>query len=303
MATKYWLGTTSGSFNTAANWSDGVAPANSDTLIFDWRGGSNPVTSNLGTTLTGITVIKEKSYTGDIGVLTATTATYLTFDGGTLYYEQGTGQGSPEGSGTAMFAFGSTAAVAHVYDSSSTSDSEYFPPLLIKGTSLTVHHYGGTVGIAALNGDAATVTYNMAKGTGGVDPKAYFGLGSTITAFRANSGTALSRSSNTIASLALSGDAQFEHQGTGAGTTVTADGQSTVYWTSAGTIATLNLSSTFNRTRHTGSLTFTNANLYEGYQLLLNNGVSGSHIWTNQPVHVRCSYQDGRIELPPGDFI
>ena len=66
MATKYWVGGTNGNFGTATNWLGGVAPVNSDTVIFDR--GSVDVDAGHTTGLTGITMIGTSGYTGRIGV-------------------------------------------------------------------------------------------------------------------------------------------------------------------------------------------------------------------------------------------
>src|SRR5688572_27038899 len=104
MATKWWISTSSTSFTTAANYSDNAAPANGDTIIFNHLGTASVLT-NLGSSLTTLTVIVEKSYTGSIGVLAVggSSGTYLTMDGGTVHIERPAAFGSGSGSSLLMF--------------------------------------------------------------------------------------------------------------------------------------------------------------------------------------------------------
>jgi hypothetical protein len=299
MATKFWKSTSDTSFNTAGNWSDTAAPANGDTLIFDYRGTAS-VTTNLGTILTGITIRKMRSYTGQIGVLSGSTATYLVLDGGTVYYEQETGQGSPTGSNLCLINFGSTAGVVYLFDSADESSNVYLPPLLLKGTDVTVYQSGGSFGFAALTGETGTLTaLRIADGAPNVAPNVYIGPGATVTLIEADLGTILSQSSNTTAAAKIAGTTLYKYEGSGAHTTLSIDEDGQCLHEGAGAITTLNLSGTFTR-RGTASLTITNANLYEGYTLDIDNGAPGSTVFTNAPAHVRCSHQDGKIIAPVG---
>jgi hypothetical protein len=301
MATKYWISTSSTSFNTAANWSDNVAPANGDTLIFNYLGTASVLT-NLSTVLTTVTIIKEKSYVGSIGSISGATWTYLVLDGGTLYYEQTTGQGSASGSPLCMINFGGTAAVANVYDSASQSSTIYFPPLLLKGTSLTVHQSGGSLGVAPEPGSTSTLTaMRIIKGQGAIPPKLYLGQGVTTTALTAETGTITSRSDQTQTAATIDGDAVYDWLGTGAHTTLTVGEGGKVRHRGTGTITTLNVVGEFDRTAETRALTVTNTNIYEGAKILLDNGVSASVTRTNAPVFVQCAIQDVTISMPLGE--
>lgn len=302
MATKYWISTSSTSFNTAANWSDTAAPANGDTLVFNSLGTAS-CTTNLSTSLTTITLIVEKSYTGNIGVLSGATATYLVLDGGTLYAEQTTGQGGPTGSPLIMVNFGSTAAVANIYDSSSTSASTYYPPIILKGTSLTVNQFGGSAAIAPFPGETSTLTAaKIAKGVSpSVQPNLFLGAGVTTTLLTATTGTILNRAGQTQTAVTLSGDAKYTYDGTGAHTTLTTNAGSYCTYAGTGTITTLNNSGTFDREKDTRALTITNTNLYAGCSFLLNNGVASSTTRTNAVAFVACGIQDINATMPPGE--
>lgn len=301
MATKYWISTSSTSFNTAANWSDGNAPANDDVLCFDYRGTAN-VETNLSTVLTGIVIRKEKSYTGRIGVLSSTgsTATYLVLDGGTLHYEQDTGAGVGSGSPLCMINFGGTAAVANVYDSASSSYSTYLPPLLLKGTSLTLHMSGGKVAVAPLHGETSTGTFRVFKNPNAVvAPSLFLGSGVTTTALTVDQGASChSRAGQTVTSAIVDGTGSlYTYDGSGAHTALTVgEGAKCIHY-GTGTITTLNLSGTFDRTRDTRALTLSTSNIYGGSHFLLDNGVSGSTTRSTKNF-VKCSIQDVEITLP-----
>jgi hypothetical protein len=303
MATTYWISTSSTSFSTNANWSSGTAPANGDTFVFNGLGTASVLT-DLGTVLTGTTMIVEKSYAGSIGVLSGATATYLVLDGGTAHFEQGSGQGSGPGSPLLMVNYGSTAAVVNIYDSASTSSTTYYPPILIKGSSLTVNHSGGTAGVAQLPGETATLTaLKMLKGVNpSVTPSMYLGTGVTTTLLTAALGTVLNRSNQTQTTVTLSGTAQYNYDGTGAHTTLNVNKGSSAIYSGTGTITTLNLyGGTFDREKDPRALTITNTNLYNGCAILLNNGVASSTTRTNPVAFVGCGIQDIRATTPSGE--
>jgi hypothetical protein len=299
MATKYWLGTTSTSFNTAANWSDAAAPANSDTLIFNYRGNAgNSCTTNLSTILTGITLIVDKSYTNDIGVLSDTVATYLVLDGGTVHIGQQTGQGSASGSTLLMIDTGSTAATFNIYDSSSSSASIYYPPILLKCASTSiVNMFGGSAGVAALTGETATATFKVAKGAGSIDPTLYLGEGVTVTAIYQKNGTVYSRSNQT-ATLVEKSDGTYRYAGSGATTTLNNYG-GTVYSEGTGTITNLKNGGTVDFSRDSRAKTVTNCEVYDGSTLDLRTGVGLSVTFTNGIDFYRCGPQDTTLRMEP----
>lgn len=292
MATKHWISTSSTSFNTAANWSDGVAPANSDTLIVNQFGTAN-ISTNIGSTLTGITLIVEKSYLGQIGSLTsAGVATYLTFDGGTIHLEQLPIQGAPAGSSLIMVANTSTTAmVINVYDSASSSSSTNYPPILFKGTDITLNMYGGKVGMAALTGETSTATINVNRAaTASVASYLYCGNGATLTALRvSDSASVLSRSNNTCASAIIGGTSTYEYQGTGAHTALEVNDSAICYASGTGTVTTGTVrGGTLDFSRDTRAKTYTDLLLYKDSTLNVDNGQRTSLTFTN-PIQ----YPDG----------
>jgi hypothetical protein len=301
LATKHWLGTTT-SFSTGSNWSDTVAPANGDTLIFN-HFAAGDCTTNLGTVLTTVTLIIEKSFTYDIGSLTsAGVATYLVLDGGTLYNGQTTGQGTATGSSCVLVNFGSTAGVVYMYDSASTSSSTYFPPVIVKGTGITLYQTGGSLGLAPLTGETATLTAGtITKGPGSVAPNLYLGSGVTQTALTAKAGTIFSRTAQTAAATTVSGNAIYTVEGTGAHTAITCDGQGVVRYGCTGTIATLNLSGEFNNEGYSQSFTITDRVFRKGGRYFIDNGKSTSITQTNAyTLAAGTALQDITYRLPIG---
>jgi hypothetical protein len=86
MAVRIWTGATGdGNFGTAGNYAGGVAPVNSDTVIYN--NGNKDVSAGLTTALTGITLIATPAYSGLLG----TSATALTFASVTLIDFAGSG--------------------------------------------------------------------------------------------------------------------------------------------------------------------------------------------------------------------
>lgn len=65
MATQIWTGATDGNFTTATNYLSGVAPVNSDTVIFDR--GTRDVNAGLTAGLTGINLVGTQGYKGRVG--------------------------------------------------------------------------------------------------------------------------------------------------------------------------------------------------------------------------------------------
>jgi hypothetical protein len=300
MATKYWISTSSTSFTGASNWSPSGAPGSGDTLVFNAFGTAN-VETDLSTSLTGVTLIVEKSYTGRIGVRAATggTTTYLVLDGGTLICGRGTG-GTSSGTGSplVMVNFGSTAATAYIYDSASTGAVATLPAVLLLGSNLTVHHSGGRLGVAAIPGETATLTYRCGGQFGGVAPSAYFGSGVTISDLDMQAGTVVSASNQTVTSATVGGGS-YTHQGSGAHTTLITTGTGTVYYDGTGTITTLTNGGVFDRSRGTSALTITTSNLYAGCTYNLDNGLAGSITRTN--INLYGKLQDMNISLPYGE--
>ena len=91
MATIFWVGGTSTAWDTAANWSGGAVPSNSDTVVFtDSRITVNQNVAGATTTNVPLNIYLDPSYEGNLG----SSGTYLTFDASniTQVYIAGTGK-------------------------------------------------------------------------------------------------------------------------------------------------------------------------------------------------------------------
>ena len=303
MGTHYWTSSSSTTFSTAGNWSDGVAPANGDTLIFNYLGTAN--VAGAATGLTGCTIIVEESYSGQIGSLSGATASYLTFDGFTCYVGQRSGGGTASGPQLVMIGnSGSNPATWVVYNTNATSATNYFPPVMTKGSATTANVYGGGFGAACLPGETCALTLNLLKSGGDSvnDPSAYLGSGVTAAAVRMNAGTVFSRSDNTATAVTLEDDAaEYEYQGSGAHTTLTC-WAGTVESRGTGTITTLNLGGVFNRNKDARAATITTANFYDGATFDIDNGVPGSTTVTTKNL-IDCGMQGVTFRTPKGDLL
>lgn len=222
MATKYWLGTTSGNFGTAANWSDNAAPANSDTLYIT---GANPITAGLSTGLTSINLYVDQSFSSYIG----TSAGYLVIGCSTFVFA-GTGT-------TASYIdLGSSAINAIVNGTPTGNTLTGTSGLYLKDSALTTLSVSsGYVGLATgLLTETSTVTTARVAGS-----NAYVVLGSgvTLTTAQLLAGNLWVNCAATTLTV-QSGTAYTN--GSGAITTVNNYG-AILYPNSSGTVTTMNL--------------------------------------------------------------
>lgn len=287
MATKFWKSTSSTSFNTAGNWSDGAAPLAGDTLIFNYLGTAS-VASNLDSNLTNITLIVEKSYSGNIGVLSATAQTYLELDGGTVYLETPVSQGSPTGSQLLMIMNSNgtsspTAMTVYVYDSAQTSSSTYNQPILLTGDLITLNHYGGKVGISTFAGETcASATIRVTPQDATVSPNLTIGRGVTIASLTGSGGIIKNESTNTNTAVAISDGCQYDYVGTGAHTALTVANGASCYYSGTGTLTAGTVAgSTLSFGRDARAKTITNLTVRAGSTLDLANGDPASLTFTN----------------------
>lgn len=299
MAEKTWTGAVNGNFQTAGNWSDSVAPANSDTLHF--TGASNvSVNAGLSNTLTGVTLVVDKSYAGSIGTISGATYDYLTLDGGTINIGQGGGgPGFQPGSPQLMFGnTGATAMTFNVNDSGSSSNNGVHPPILINGgTAITLNQSGGSVGVAVNPGTTATLaSVKLTKNADAQIPTQLFlGRGVTLTLLQARDALILSRAVAAATTVRIDANATYRFIGAFAHTTVEVFEGGTVQYEGTGTISTLRIAGTFDRTKGNQSLTITDVHMEAGGALLMDNGVAGSVTLTNGIVLDSCGLQDVTI--------
>lgn len=205
MADKRWIGT-DGVASTSGNWSPSGVPTTGDHVTFPAGGGS--VTSGLST-MTGVvlgTVKIEKGFANTIGVISATTLTYLQFECARL-----------EVDGTGSYALNiETANISPIVRGTGTPNTGYFG-LYLKGSNIaTLNCLGGTTVVAGgVGGTSTLATLRMSGDATRVD----LASGCTFTTAYVRGGT-------------LNMDC--------AAATVTQDGASTVYTTGVGAITTYN---------------------------------------------------------------
>lgn len=230
-------------FDNGKNWSTGSAPANSDTIVFDY--GSVDCKYKLSTTLTGIVCSVEQGYSGKIG-LPAVNAessvryneyrtTALTLAGGTLTIK------APSCS-RCNFAFGSNTATVNIQATGQRAES-LVPVVLLTGGdgSSTLDISKGDVGVAFYRGTTATfatirTTYvSSAKS----DVKLVCGIGATLTTITKNGGTLTVNSA--VTTLTQEVDGGTTTVTAGAITTLNVQGGTLIY-NSTGTLGTLSVS-------------------------------------------------------------
>lgn len=308
MAVATWISTSSTDFNVTGNWSTGAVPIAGDTVVFDGTGTAALTTNADQHTVAFAAIYCNQASAAQLGGLTtAGVATYFQHAAPVVFIGQRTGSGSPAGSNLILMDSGSTACVYTIADSASTAAvNANLPPIQLKGTALTLNLTGGNAGLGVRAGETATLASgNVTSGATGrtvQSPSLYLGQGVTVTALRMDTGTCLNRATNTVAAATINGGT-YDYQGTGAHTTLTVNAPGTAYYSGTGTITTLNLSGTFDRTRDGRTVTITNANLYRGAALLLDNGVSGSTVRTNAPALIQCGMGAITFSSPAGDLI
>jgi len=177
-------------FNVGANWSGGVAPANSDVLVFD--SGNVACKYGLSTSLTGVTVQLQPGYSGQLGLPDRNTdglAYYeyrtqsLVLDGGTLVVD------APDVD-LCRVGFGSTLAVVRVLNSGNGRDSA--PAVMITGgaASSTADISRGYVGFAfyateTANFPTVRIGYVSQQSS---DARVVLGVGCTVTTITKSGG-------------------------------------------------------------------------------------------------------------------
>jgi hypothetical protein len=197
-------------FTNALNWSGGVAPANSDVLVFD--NGSIACKYGLTTSLTGVTVSVEPGYSGQIGLpfinadnSTTTYAEYrptsLTLVGGTVL------SNSPEISRLNL-AFGANAATVRILNNGQRLE-QGIPVVLLTGgnASSELDVTKGDVGVAFYQGTTAhfPVIKSGFSTNAPSDASIIVGTGATLGAVTKNGGYFSTRSNLTTLNQDVAG--------------------------------------------------------------------------------------------------
>ncbi len=287
--------------NAAGNYLSGstyALPVNGDDLVID---GTVDLLYNLGSlsavALNSLTI--PSTFTAKMG-LPADNVTGKYAEDRPTYFKIGAttvtvGAGSGNGSPRIKLDTSSGGTALTVWKTGINTDLVGLEAFLWKGTGTnTIEVYGGTVGLAVLGGDTATVATIQIGGTA----VARSGSGVTLTTVKQSGGTLSTYSAFTTGTIT----AGTWHHFSGAVTTLNVNG-GTTYYRSSGTVTTLNgnagildctLDSTgrtvTNSTFNAGfdledplkTITFTNATTYNGTigsavgQIKVNRGPTGT---------------------------
>lgn len=294
----------------ADNWSGNTPPEDSDTLTFD--NGSVDVRWGLTTYASGsttsnpTTIIKYKSYTGNVGLPEVNTdnsakpyheyrTTYFTTDNGaTANCDANLEVGEGPGSGRFKWDAGSGQTTLSIFGKGSRIENGV-PCILWKGShaSNVVYNLAGDLGIAFFGGETATVA-TLVTGDGPTSQASTIcGSGVTLTTVTLNGG---SQETNSAITTATQNAGTWVHK-SGTITTLTVRG-GTFYPNGAATITTLNVASggTFDASKGNASFTITNTiQLYKGSKFLDPQGRTGNPVFKlNQ-----CQLADVTVVLPP----
>jgi trimeric autotransporter adhesin len=228
-------------WSTAANWSGGAVPVNSDDVVFE----NSAVDCLYGidqnaVTLTSLTI--KQSYTGLIGLprTNATATSYVEYRDTYLKISATTitiGQGDGSGSGRIKINVGTAATTAHILNTGTPKEAGIESVLLL-GTHANnvVNVSKGSVGIAVFAGETSTVAtlrVGYVSNQAG-DSSVRCGSGVTLTNI-SKSGGKLDIASDTTAVTQSAGDLYCR---AGTPTAITING-GTLYYQSTANVASL----------------------------------------------------------------
>ncbi len=280
-------------WSTAANWSDGVVPGNSDTVVFE----AGSVDVLWGLDQNAVTLAKLRiyhSYTGKIGLpediftptaaSTDTTAveyreTYLKISATIVRIGEHYGSGSPAGSPRIKLNVGEPQCTMTIQNSATNTADTFLEPIRWLGTHFSniIHVNKGELGIATTTaGEVAIVaTLNISHlGNVSGDSTVHVGDGVTLTAVNGSGGTGLIESefatlSQTEGSVTTIGSGGITSSATVGGTLIVQ---------SDGTIASLNItgSGTADFSRDTRSKTVSVCTMNDGANLNIDNGAGSA---------------------------
>ena len=230
-------------FDNAQNWAGGVAPVNSDTLVFD--NGSGDCSFNISTVLTGLTINVNPGYSGKIGLplinSTGQTTyneyrtTSLTIAGGTVVINCPT-------IGQCNLAFGANTATVRIL-AVGQRISTYIPVVLLIGGngSSELDLVQADCGVAFYQGTTANFpTIKSGYSTNSrSDVNLNLGLGCTLGTLVQNGGNITVRANITTATIDIAGG-NLTITDAATATTINAYA-GTVNVATVGTIGTINL--------------------------------------------------------------
>tara|TARA_R100001440_G_scaffold22980_4_gene37451 strand:+ start:13411 stop:14244 length:834 start_codon:yes stop_codon:yes gene_type:complete len=241
MATYLWTGSTDGDWKTGSNWSGGVVPDASDTVIFNT--GAQTIT---GTSITGVAEIKIlEGFTGTLG----STSTPLAASATDLYISTEFGTVNLNG----------TYTTAHITQTKAASSAVLF------GSSSSVTTLRVTGGAGRISVHSGTITNVEVSGSPAVEVLIVAAAGN-FNSLTMDSGIVRSQESLTGTANITGGEYRLE-SGAGAAT-VNIYGKGVVSHQSSGTITTASVFDRpslldFSKNTTTGA-TVTTTNLFDG---------------------------------------
>lgn len=288
--------------SNAQNWSGATLPTNSDTIIFASSNVSCLYDLSTLTALTGTTILRYMSYTGELGLPPYNASggyyeyrpRYFEIEGGSARLGLGDGPGSPR----FMLDFGAAAATVLVYDTGPAGEGEEVADF-IKGTHasnvITVNK--GRVGVAIYPGEASAIaTLNIGfRDNPAGDSYVVCGAGVTaLTTINQSGGYCRTETNSTTLSMT---DGEHVRQGTSTLTTLNLDGGQ-VRYNSSGTLTTANVGSGGNLDfrQDMRAKTVTNLALNESSEF---HDPIGVVTLTNGADFVRCTPADCVFDVVP----
>lgn len=281
-------------WDTAANWTGGAVPVDSDNVYFE----NSSVSVLYGLEQSDIqpTLLHfRRSYTGTVGLprwnaeggYAEYRTDYLQIEPTTLIVEADSGRIKVDATD------GQTAVV--VLHTGSPLEEDV-PAFLFKGThaSNTLEANKGSVGVAIFAGETATLTSLRVGYTESIlsDVDLVAGAGLTLTTMNQSGGKVdLSKSPTTVVMI----DGLLTVRGSTNATTLTCD-EGEVRWLSSGTLTTLNAGnkSRIDYARDLSPRTVTNCNVYAGAEI---NDPFGTVTWTNGLVLVRTNLESVTLNV------
>jgi hypothetical protein len=282
------------------NWSGGTLPANGDTIIFASSNVSCLYALDFLTALTGTTILRYMSFTGECGLPPYNANGYYEYRPRYFEIEGGSarlGLGDGSGSSRFMLDFGSTAATVLVYDTGQSGAGEEVADFLKVASTSTVTVNKGRVGIAVYPGEASALsTLNIGfRDNPAGDSYVICGAGvTTLTTINQSGGFCRTETNSTTLTMT---DGEHVRQGTCTLTTLNLDGGAMRY-NSSGTLTTANVGSGGNLDfrQDSRAKTVTNTNLYEGFEY---HDPIGNVTNTSGFDFVRCAPRDGLWDVAP----
>lgn len=284
-------------WSTAANWSTGAVPVNSDDVYFT----NNDVDCLYGldqnaVTLTSLTI--DQSYTGRLGLPTVNELggyyeyrpTYLMIGATT----QKIGEGGGPGSGRIKINNGTVQTTLTIRNSGQELE-EGLESILWKGThaSNAVNITRGKLGAAVFPGETAVIATLRVGYQESIDSDAAVRCGSGVTLTTINqSGGTLETASN-VTTVNMTGGTHTRWAGTLG--TLNLDG-GTVHYLSTGTMTTVKVGSdgVLNFTKDMRSRTVTNAEIYERGEI---HDPFQTVTWSNGIDLIRCSPSECVLDI------